>query len=96
MFSSSADYTRKIKEIELDREGTIITFTKVYEDIENFNRGVPFIVALIKLDNGKKIIGEVVDCKDIKEGGVVEACFRKIYTDEEDGIINYGTKWRLK
>jgi len=48
------------------------------------------------LDDGPKLTSQIVDCKreDLKIGRRVEACFRRIYTDGKEGIINYGLKFR--
>jgi len=97
MFESSAAYVRRSKErLMLDSKGTVVSFTRVYENIKGFNRNVPFVLALIEIDNEKKVVGEIVGHKDLKIGCIVESCFRKIYTDGEEGIVNYGIKWVIK
>lgn len=97
MIKSSGAYVRRPKErAELSIEGTIVSFTKVYELIGGFNREMPFVLALIKLNDGGKVVGEVSGSNDIKKGDIVESHYRRIYTDGEGGLINYGIKWVIK
>lgn len=54
-----------------------------------------YYVAVVELEEGPKIVAQIVDCKpeELKIGQSVEATFRRIYEDE--GVIRYGTKFRL-
>ena len=75
--------------------GIIESFTIVHAAPKGFENNAPYALALVKLDNGKKIVSEVVDSKNISIGMNVEPCFRKIYAAGKDGIIHYGTKFRI-
>lgn len=75
--------------------GSIESFTKVYGAPSGFEKQSPYILALISLDNGKKITSQIVDCKEVKIGDKVEPCLRKVYADGKDGAIHYGTKFRV-
>ena len=75
--------------------GTIESFTKVYSAPSGFEKQAPYILALISLNDGKKITSQVVDCREVKIGDNVEPCLRKVYVDGKDGLIHYGTKFRV-
>ena len=75
--------------------GTIESFTRVYSAPLGFENQAPYILALVSLGNGKKITSQVVDCKEVRIGDKVEPCLRKVYVDGKDGLIHYGTKFRV-
>ena len=75
--------------------GTIESFTKVYSAPLGFEKHSPYILALISLGDGKKITSQIVDCKEVKIGDSVEPCLRRVYVDGKDGLIHYGTKFRV-
>ena len=78
-------------------KGIIESFTIVYSPPEGFEDQTPYIIALVSLGNGHKIVSQIVDVdsENVDVGMSVEPCLRKIYVDGEDGLINYGIKFRL-
>ena len=76
-------------------KGVVESFTIVHIAPKGFEKQVPYMLALISLNSGKKITAQVVDCKNLSVGMKVEPCLRKAYADGEDGIISYGTKFRV-
>jgi len=86
----------KLEDIKLKKTGKIITFSIVRSAPSGFEKEAPYPVAIIELDDGPKLTSQIVDWKeeDLKIGRKVEACFRRIYTDGKEGIINYGLKFR--
>lgn len=76
-------------------KGAIESFTIVHIAPKGFEKNTPYIVGLIALNNGKKIISQVVDCKNLSIGAKVEPCVRKISASGNEGIIEYGIKYRL-
>jgi len=86
----------KIVEKKFSNYGEIVTYTQIYAPPSGFEKSVPYTVAIVKLDdNGPNVAGQVVDCdaKCLKIGMRVEATFRKIYEDGNEGIIHYGIKF---
>lgn len=77
-----------------DIKGVIESFTIVHNAPKEFENQVPYILALILLDIGEKITSQIVDCKEVSIGMKVEPCLRKVYSDGDDGLIHYGTKFR--
>lgn len=76
--------------------GTIESFTVIRAAPEGFENMVPYVVAIIALEEGPKVSGLVIDPPEsVDVGQRVQATFRKIYEDGKDGIINYGMKWQL-
>jgi uncharacterized OB-fold protein len=76
-------------------EGVIESFTIVHNAPKDFEAQAPYVLALILLNNGKKVTSQIVDCKEVSIGMKVEPCVRKFYSDDEDGLIHYGTKFRV-
>ncbi|MDP3765857.1 MAG: OB-fold domain-containing protein [Nanoarchaeota archaeon] len=74
--------------------GTIESFTVVYNAPDGFEDKVPYVLALIKLENGEKIVSQIIDSDKIEIGMKVEPCLRKVYVNGDEGIISYGTKFR--
>jgi uncharacterized OB-fold protein len=78
--------------------GKILTFSIVRtntidpESLDIPSRPVPYIVAIIELDEGPMLTCEIVESAP-KIGDKVEMVFRKI-TEKEKGVIQYGYKFR--
>lgn len=83
-----------IREIELSDKGTVISYSVVYEAPESFKLMKPYVIALIRLDDGVKILSQLAcDPKEVEVGMRVRAAFRKFGEEGERGIIYYGTKF---
>ena len=74
--------------------GEIHSYSIIYFPPSGFERQVPYAIAIIKLEEGLKITGQIVDFEKIELGMKVESCVRKLYVDGEKGIIHYGIKFR--
>lgn len=74
--------------------GIIESFTIVRNAPNGSEKHAPYILALVKL-NDEKITAEIVDSKSVEIGVKVEPCLRKMHADGQDGIIHYGTKFRV-
>ena len=87
-------------------QGEIVTFTIVrtsVNDPEGENndvafRKIPYVLAIIKLNEGPMLTTQIVDCivEDIVIGKKVEMVFRKILEKGKRGVIQYGYKFKLK
>ncbi len=77
-------------------KGTIITYTIIYIAPDQFIGQVPYLIAIIQLDEGPKVTAQIVDCKldDLKIGMRVQTTFRKIHEDGYIGAIHYGYKFK--
>ncbi len=90
---------RRIGELEdyqLRGKGEVVTYTVIRTPPEGFEMLSPYIMALVKLEEGPMITTQIVDV-DVNEvyiGMPVEKVFRKIGEDGEAGLIYYGYKFR--
>ncbi|MEM2908608.1 MAG: Zn-ribbon domain-containing OB-fold protein [Candidatus Bilamarchaeaceae archaeon] len=87
----------KVRDVQFSGKGKIYSYTVIYSAPSSFEDQVPYIIALVELDEGAKVLGQVVDCKpeDVKVGAEVESVFRMIQKDDPEGLIHYGFKFRL-
>ncbi|MEO0136977.1 MAG: Zn-ribbon domain-containing OB-fold protein [candidate division WOR-3 bacterium] len=86
--------SREFEKIKLPEEGKIVTYTTIRVAPEQFNTQVPYNIAIIELNNGVRVMAQVVDCKpeDMGIGKSVKMVFRKVQEEGEAGIICYGYK----
>jgi uncharacterized OB-fold protein len=74
--------------------GTIITYTTIYNATEDFERLTPYHLAIIQLDEGPRVTGQIVSSPDgVKINMRVRPVFRILGKEGERGIIYYGTKF---
>ncbi|MBU0586369.1 Zn-ribbon domain-containing OB-fold protein [Candidatus Micrarchaeota archaeon] len=87
----------KMKEFHFAGKGKVFTFTEIHSPASGFENQVPYLFAIIELDEGAKLSAQIVDARkeDVKIGDKVEAVFRKIQSDDPEGLIHYGFKFRL-
>ncbi len=91
------DSIGKMKEMELSGNGSIYSFTVVHDVPPAFKRQRPYVLALIKLNEGPMVTGQIVDSlpEEVEMGKRVHSVFRKIREDGQSGIIQYGYKFAL-
>jgi hypothetical protein len=80
----------------LNRKGKIISWTKIHVPPSGFESQAPYIVAVVKLDNGKKIVSQLVNWQssDLKSGNNVVTILRKTRQASKESVIPYGIKCR--
>lgn len=85
----------KLKECEMPKSGTLLSYTLQRESLVGFEDQEPMVFGLVKLENGVKVIAQLVDVpyESLKEGQKMKAVFRKVRTDGESGQIFYGFKF---
>jgi len=75
--------------------GTIYSYTLMQEVPAEFADNAPYILALVELDSGAKVMTQLTDVDGaIDIGDRVEMVTRKLRTDGPQGIIVYGYKFR--
>ena len=91
------DSVGQMKEFELSGKGTIESFTVIHEVPSPFVRQRPYILAIVKLDEGPSLTAQIVDVDpgEVEIGKRVSAVFRKIAQQGSSGIIQYGYKFVL-
>lgn len=87
----------KMQPFDLSGKGEIVSYSIVHEAPTPFTRQKPYILAIIKLDEGPSLTGQVVDSDpdEVDMGKRVHSVFRKVAEDGKSGIIQYGYKFVL-
>jgi len=85
----------KMVPFQLSGAGEVLSYTVVHEPAEGFEMQVPYVVALVKTDEGPVLTGQVVDLEpsDVRIGLRVHATFRKLREEGAAGVIHYGYKF---
>lgn len=79
----------------LSGKGEVYSYTIVLDGPEGFEEYQPYVVALVKLDEGPMVTAQLTDLEGEPEiGQRVEMVTRRLRTDGEHGIIVYGYKFR--
>jgi len=88
--------SRELVGVELPRTGTVETYTVIYTVMDGFRDRAPLVIALVKLDDGTRVLAPITDAEPgkVKTGMRVEAVLRRIRRDGEHGVIAYGTAFR--
>jgi len=89
----------EFEEIQLSGSGKVHTFVLISaggappEFADQEKAGGQYPVAIVELDEGPKVIGQMadVDPKEVKIGMPVKTELRRIYTEED--VIRYGFKF---
>ena len=89
---SSTDF----KAYSLAKKGKVVTWTVINNAPIGFEKYTPYMVSMIELEDGLRIISQLVDIdpEEVSAGLKVEACFRKVKEDGKTGILQYGYKFR--
>lgn len=79
-------------------EGTLASYTVVYQAPVGFDEQVPYAVGLVDLAEGPRLTAMLTDMDlDALEIGLpVEMVVRKLTEDGDEGAIQYGYKFRPK
>lgn len=87
---------REFGEVSLPERGKLVSYTVVKSPPAGFERQAPYIIGLVELEDGTRLLTQLTDCSpdELKPGMAVEATFRRIREDGEDKIIVYGYKFR--
>ncbi len=83
-------------ETKLSGKGEIFSYTIIHVAPKNFEKQVPYAVAIIRLDEGPRLTAQIVDTplEEIKIGMRVESTFRRIQDEGYTGAIYYGYKFK--
>lgn len=81
--------------IEFSGNGTVYSYTIVQEPPEGYEDQSPYILALVKLDEGPIVTAQLTDVDGgVRIGERVEMVTRKLTTEGKKGTIVYGYKFR--
>jgi uncharacterized OB-fold protein len=73
----------------------VVTFTVIRSASDAFDQQTPFVLAIIRLDEGPSVTAQIVveDVGEARIGMRVRSVFRRIGADGASGVIHYGTKF---
>lgn len=76
-------------------KGEVVTFTVIRTASDAFEQQTPFVLAIIRLDEGPLVTAQIVveDVGEARIGMRVRSVFRRIGSDGDSGVIHYGTKF---
>lgn len=76
--------------------GTVYSFSVVRQPPDGYESQTPYIVALVKLDEGPLISAQLTDCDaaEVQIDMPVEATTRRLRDLGAEGLILYGYKFR--
>lgn len=81
-----------IVEKEFSGEGDVVAVTVVHDAIGDYDTETPYTLAVVELDEGARMTAQVVNGAEV--GDRVESCFRRVSDQGQEGIVQYGTKFR--
>lgn len=83
-----------LEEYTFKGTGTVVTYTTIYNATEFFERLTPYVLAIIQLDEGPRVTGQMVSSPEgVRIGMRVRPVFRILGKEGDRGIIYYGTKF---
>lgn len=88
--------SENLEEVRLSGRGRVLALTRVYQPPRGFSDAVGTLTALIELQEGIRITAQLTDVEseEVETGQEVEMVVRRLRTDEEQGLIVYGYKFR--
>jgi len=80
----------------IGKTGKIILWTIIRVPAKSFTDQAPYPVVIVKMDNGKKIVGQLVDWQkeNLVAGQKVQAVLRRLKTEGKEDAIYYHIKFR--
>ena len=88
--------SRTLEEQKIGEKGRLVSYTVIRQAPRGFEGDTPYAVGLVEMDNGVKVISQIVDVAsdELYRGMPVELTFRRVREGGEEGIIEYGYKFR--
>lgn len=88
--------TLRQEQYKFSGQGEIFSYTVILDAPESFLEQAPYVLALVKLDEGPLITAQITDLDEhpLAIGDRVEMVTRKLTTEGEKGMIIYGYKFR--
>lgn len=76
--------------------GEVVSYTTIQDPPEGYEEQAPYVLALVKLDEGVMITAQItdLDSESVQIGDRVEMVTRRLTTEGARGMIVYGYKFR--
>ncbi|GAB1420182.1 hypothetical protein MASR2M15_02650 [Anaerolineales bacterium] len=88
-------YVNQNNVVNLSGLGEVFSYTTVQSAPAGYDEQAPYVLALVKLDEGPLITAQITDLdEELRIGDRVEMVTRKLATDGKQGMIIYGYKFR--
>ncbi|HRE47132.1 MAG TPA: Zn-ribbon domain-containing OB-fold protein [Aggregatilineales bacterium] len=85
----------RLTEVPLTGRGEVYSYTLIQDAPEGFEGQAPYVLALVKLDEGPMITAQLTDLEGAPEIGMpVEMVTRRLRNDGASAPIVYGYKFR--
>jgi uncharacterized OB-fold protein len=86
---------KEFETLRLSGKGKLLTFTIIRVAPEGFGDLAPYAVGIVELEEGVRVMGQVVDCdpEALKIGDKLVSQFRRINEEGKTGMIMYGYKF---
>ncbi len=84
---------KKISEL-IGKKGVVETFTTVRVAPKGFGQYSPYMVAIVTLSTGEKLMGQIVESEHVVIGQRVVAVLRRSLTEGKKEVISYVIKFR--
>jgi hypothetical protein len=85
-----------MKDKRFEGNGEVYSYSRIHVPIEAFKGHGPYLVGIVKLDEGPKVEGHLIENgKEVRVGTRVKMAFRKMSTEEEEGLIHYHFKFEV-
>jgi uncharacterized OB-fold protein len=98
MITTPVKLWRRQKQVAsfIGKKGEIVQWTIIRTPPKLFVQEAPYPVVIIKLENGKKKIGQLVDYDptDLVKGRKVVAVIRKLFPETPESVIAYTIKFK--
>ncbi len=78
----------------LGKRGKLLVWTKILVPPLGFEQQAPYLVGIVKFNDGEKLPVQIVDCNEseLKPNQKIEAVIRKIGKAKSEDVIEYGIK----
>lgn len=95
MSGQDLQFSQERETFQFAGTGEIYSFTVLQDPPAGYEWQAPYVLALVKLDEGATVTAQITDLDDIpKIGDRVEMVTRKLTTEGSNGLIVYGYKFR--
>jgi uncharacterized OB-fold protein len=80
----------------IGKKGKIVVWTIIRVAAKLFSHQAPYPVVIVKLENGERVTGQLVDWqdRDLKKGRDVVAVLRRSRIEDKESVITYSIKFR--
>jgi uncharacterized OB-fold protein len=88
--------SEELEKVRLSGRGKVLSLTRVFQPGRGFNDAGGALTAFIELEEGIRITAQLTDVHpdEVTVGQEVEMVVRRLRSDEEQGLIVYGYKFR--